>query len=341
MKLPVIVCAVLVNTVHGECQWWWCEGSEDPALLGSYQADSNEVSVSGVSSGGYMAIQMHVAYSASIMGSGILAAGPYHCAQGSVLTGLDACMSNPEEIVLQDLIDFTDTSATKEDIDATTNFASGKTWLFSGLLDTAVHRGVVVALEDYCKHYMPLANVMTEYGIPAGHAMITEHYGSVCSTEQPPYINDCDYPSPYVLMNHIYEGTLSKPASYGGAMPGDMTTFNQTELVPEFVGSTSLDSVGYIYVPTGCVSTPGCKLHIVFHGCLQGRNVLGEEYALNTGYNEVGEENDIIIVYPQVTSSLGNPMGCWDWWGYTDSNYDLKSGVQLEFIKNIIDRVTS
>ncbi|XP_006814225.1 poly(3-hydroxybutyrate) depolymerase-like [Saccoglossus kowalevskii] len=341
MKLQIIICALLINTVYGQCPWWWCEDPGDPPPLGSYGADADQVSASGVSSGGYMAIQMHVAYSASVMGSGVLAGGPYHCAEDTVSKAIGACMNSPEEIIVQDLIDYTDSSASKGDIDATSNFASGKTWLFSGSMDNTVDPGVMVALEDYCKHYMPTWNIATEYGIPAGHAMITEHYGNICAAEKSPYINDCDYPAAYVLMNHIYGGNLRKPSSYGGAMPGDMLAFDQTELEPTFVGSTSLDTVGYIYVPTGCISTPGCKLHIAIHGCLQGRHALDEEYALNTGYNEVGEENDIIIVYPQVTTSLGNANGCWDWWGYTNSNYDLKSGVQMEFMKNIIDRVTS
>lgn len=51
------------------------------------------------------------------------------------------------------------------------------------------------------------------------------------------------------------------------------------------------------------------------------RNRLGDEYAYNTGYNEVGELNNIIMLYPQATLSLGsNPNGCWDWWGYNIPN---------------------
>ena len=36
------------------------------------------------------------------------------------------------------------------------------------------------------------------------------------------------------------------------------------------------------------------------------------------------ESNDIIGLYPQTISStsLGNPTGCWDWYGYVDDNYE-------------------
>ena len=45
--------------------------------------DRNQVSVSGLSSGGYMATQLHVAYSSVFRrGAGVVAAGPWHCAEG-------------------------------------------------------------------------------------------------------------------------------------------------------------------------------------------------------------------------------------------------------------------
>ena len=44
-------------------------------------ADPAAVSVSGISSGGYMAHQYHLAHSAKVMGAGIVAGGPYACAR--------------------------------------------------------------------------------------------------------------------------------------------------------------------------------------------------------------------------------------------------------------------
>ena len=43
-------------------------------------------------------------------------------------------------------------------------------------------------------------------------------------------------------------------------------------------------------------------------------------YARNTGYNEVGELNNIIMLYPQAIATGMNPNGCWDWWGYNTPN---------------------
>jgi poly(3-hydroxybutyrate) depolymerase len=43
-------------------------------------ASKDLTTVSGISSGGYMAVQMHVVYSDMFKGAGIVAGGPFYCA---------------------------------------------------------------------------------------------------------------------------------------------------------------------------------------------------------------------------------------------------------------------
>ena len=57
-------------------------------LAAGVQVDPAQISVSGISSGGFMAHQFHVAHSQHIMGSGIVAGGPYYCARGNILDAL-------------------------------------------------------------------------------------------------------------------------------------------------------------------------------------------------------------------------------------------------------------
>lgn len=103
-----------------------------------------------------------------------------------------------------------------------------------------------------------------------------------------------------------------------------------------------LDSVGYVYVPSGCNSqSSNCRVHVSLHGCQQGRYLIGNKYVLHTGYNEVAELNNIIVIYPQATSSLLNLFGCWDWWGYTGPYYATKLAPQMKAIKDMVDRVLS
>ena len=52
------------------------------------------------------------------------------------------------------------------------------------------------------------------------------------------------------------------------------------------------------------------------------REAVGTDFATLAGYNEVGDLNDIVMLYPQaVKTTLSNPNGCFDWWGYINSNY--------------------
>ena len=68
-----------------------CSAAGAADRLPAYGADSAIFTVSGVSAGGYMAVQMHVAHSSRITGVGALAAGPYYCAQGSISTAVNNC----------------------------------------------------------------------------------------------------------------------------------------------------------------------------------------------------------------------------------------------------------
>lgn len=52
------------------------------AALGAYNVAHNTVSVSGLSSGGFMSVQLGVAYSDTFnVGFGVFAGGPYDCAR--------------------------------------------------------------------------------------------------------------------------------------------------------------------------------------------------------------------------------------------------------------------
>jgi hypothetical protein len=65
-------------------------------------------------------------------------------------------------------------------------------------------------------------------------------------------------------------------------------------------------------------------------------------FATKAGYLEVAELNNIIVVFPQILESSifsTNPMGCWDWWGYSSIYYTTRNAPQISGIKKIIDTV--
>ena len=55
----------------------------DGPVLKSYNAAIGESSISGISSGAFMAVQFGVAWSSIIKGVGVVAGGPFYCAQAS------------------------------------------------------------------------------------------------------------------------------------------------------------------------------------------------------------------------------------------------------------------
>src|SRR5262249_56886574 len=63
--------------------------------LPSYNVDINQTSVSGLSAGGYMAVQFDIAFSSMLRGAGIIAGGPYYCAQGNLFTATSTCSCIP------------------------------------------------------------------------------------------------------------------------------------------------------------------------------------------------------------------------------------------------------
>ena len=58
--------------------------------IGSYNV--SDITVSGISSGAFMAVQLHIAFSSIISGAAVYAGGPYWCAQGSLNTAMMECM---------------------------------------------------------------------------------------------------------------------------------------------------------------------------------------------------------------------------------------------------------
>ncbi|MGB5292731.1 MAG: PHB depolymerase family esterase, partial [Lysobacterales bacterium] len=54
--------------------------------------DPERVTVSGISAGGQMAHQLHISYSDLFSGAGIIASGPFGCADGSLGTAMARCM---------------------------------------------------------------------------------------------------------------------------------------------------------------------------------------------------------------------------------------------------------
>ena len=160
-----------------------------------------------------------------------------------------------------------------------------------------------------------------------------------CNFNGSPYINNCDHDAAGVMFKHIIPNQDESPLvdrDLDWEKHGKLIEFDQSEFV-----KTSMDSTGYVFVPTSCSEGENnCKIHVALHGCAQGKSFVGDTYSKDSGYLEWSGVNNIITLFPQATKmGRTNPKGCWDWWGYSGANYAQISGDQQAGIVAMMNRL--
>ena len=334
--------------------------------LARFHLDTAQISVSGISSGAFMANQLHVAHSRDIVGAGVVAGGLFGCAVAStgddgvvslasIATG--ACMSAPD--LLRPAADYAERMkdfAAKGWIDPVVNLARAKVYAFTGgAYDHVVNPATV---ERAVAVYTALGVQNPDFAdgtIHAGHSWVTVDRGVPCEDNKDPYITKCGYDQAGKILTAIYGPLKAKSTEPAGTL----VEFSQAEFLAAGNGSLAANGLwdsGYLYVPPACQDgLSACRLHIVFHGCKQSVQALGRTFIAEIGVNEWADNNDIVVLYPQArTVNVGdfspprptdlfniNPQGCWNWWGYGyDKNYLFKNGVQIGAIWAMVGRLT-
>jgi poly(3-hydroxybutyrate) depolymerase len=315
------------------------------AALPAFKADITQTSISGLSSGAFMAVQYQVAFSNSVKGAGVVAGGPYYCAgmlgysAAAICMGMVPFMPPNPALTLAAAQEF----AASGQIDPLVGLQDDRIYVYSGTNDTVVYQQAVDATVDFFKLAgVPPQQIKYVNKMPSGHALITPKYGNACAANAAPYISHCSvkgrgYDQAGDLLAHIY-GPLNAPAA---TPTGQIMTFSQREFAN---AGSGMAEDGYVYVPKSCAADSStCKVHIALHGCEQSVAVVGNDFYSDTGYNNWADSNRFLILYPQVNASTTpyNPKGCWDWVGYTGPAYATKAGVQVAAIKAMVDRLTA
>lgn len=281
-----------------------------------------------------MAVQFGVAFSKHVIGTGVMAGGPFYCAQDSLTDALSDCMSTAVLLNVAALVQDTQSAAQQGLIDPLSNL--GLFYLYSGTADYTVAPAVVQALGSQLSQLgVPAANIATQYSIASGHCVPTLNYGVTCSSTQSPFINNCQYDGVGPFLKMFYP-SLAKRVSKLATVP--VVAISVAPYVPSgwTPSSASLGDKFYLYVPPLCQNgTVVCSLHIALHGCEQSLNDIGTDFIQHTGYVNWAAANNLTVLFPQAVSSSGNPDSCWDWWGYTDANYAYKASVQMATIRNV------
>ncbi|HTD36189.1 MAG TPA: hypothetical protein VK669_01650 [Candidatus Limnocylindrales bacterium] len=305
------------------------------ASLGAYNVDKTKTAVAGISSGGFMAVQLHVAFSGTFHYAAIYAGGPYYCAQDSLSTAQTTCQYATSSS-LSASESYLDSQSSAGTIDPKSNLNGQKAYLWSGTSDYTVEQKTMNDLNSEYQHY----GVATKYDntYAAGHGWESLDGEVACGTTASPYMIDCsNYDSQKTWLTYFYGSVNARNA---GALGGTLINFDQT---PYGGGANDLDTNGYLFVPKSCASGTQCRLIVALDGCVQTQASIGTKFITESGLDEYADTNNVLVLYPyQVSSSTpNNPNGCWDWWGFEGSNYALKSGVQMAAIKKMVDRIQS
>ena len=334
-------------------------------LLPKLNLDLRETTVSGISSGAFMATQVAVAHSGTIKGVAVTAGGPYFCAGkdssngAGVSKAIARCMQGdpmfPARAIAEDdqrlMQEATRRWAAEGMIDPLDGLARQKVWIFHGYNDGIVKTPVSDALETFYRAFVPARQIFHRRELPAAHAQISAACASnetgascnACNVTGGNFINACSvggapYDAAGMALQFFY-GTMQRT----NRLEGELLTFNQVfytlmngkKIDP---GKISMADEGYLYVPKTCLEGNPCRLHIAFHGCQQNAGKIGMDFVKGAGYSEWAELNRLVVLFPQATSSRflpANPNACWDWWGYNDTggqptgHYATQSGFQI------------
>jgi poly(3-hydroxybutyrate) depolymerase len=312
--------------------------------------DTKQTSASGLSAGAYMAGQLQVAHSHELIGAALVAGGPYGCAEtGSgvlpaaarnVTRALEGCMADKlrsEGIPnISELTERAKALANDKKIDPLKGLAHEKVYLFSGGADQIVAPSVVQAAKDfYIQAGVAEDNIKFDTDNDAGHAFLTTDSGTSCGVSASPFVSDCDYDQAGAILKWLY-GDLAAPSDKPA---GKFIRFDQSQFSGD--SAADLSQQGVVYVPASCSKEGNCRLHIALHGCEQNINTVGMTFVEGSGFARWADTNRFVILFPQVSASVLNPKGCWDWWGYTGNDYLTKDAPQIAAIWKMVEWLTT
>ncbi|WP_460456168.1 extracellular catalytic domain type 2 short-chain-length polyhydroxyalkanoate depolymerase [Arenimonas alkanexedens] len=294
--------------------------------------DADRVAVVGLSSGAYMATQVHFAFSDRLQGAALIAGGPYGCAGASLDTALGPCMkAEPFTPDPERLAGKVRERAAEGALAPLAGLAGDRVLALHGQADATVAEGVSRASLGVYEQLLDAAPGMAlrwDGERDFGHVMPTRTAGVDCIAGGAPHIGACGFDAAGEALTWLF-GASPAP----GEAEGELRKFDQTVYVPEGEDPLLADT-GLLYVPAACAAGERCGAVIVFHGCEQDIGRLGDRFAREAGFNRWADVQRLVVLYPQARSSYLplNPKACWDWWGYTGPDYDTRRGLQLRWL---------
>ncbi|CAG0892263.1 unnamed protein product [Cyprideis torosa] len=331
LLLILLLCLASLQRVQGQIQNLY-------EVSGTVKVNPQRVTMAGFSSGAIFAHQFHVIHSSLLRGVGLLCGGLYGTFNGSIWEA--PARTRPATVDVPAVQDEVRARANKGEIESLDHLENSKVFIFHGKLDRVIRAGNSDKVNQFYQGFLSdAANIRMVRGPYMVHIWPTaiDTNSDRCDAVGLPYfdnyIRNCQYDVIGDMLQHFYgppsvELAAEEPSSI-------LRRFNQSM----FTDATSLmDTVGTIYIPSRCQEEGAeCGLHLVLHGCFQGRQAIGDVLATKTEHFYWADVYNVILVFPQIVSSRRNSGSCWDVEGYTGPDYDIKHGKQVEAVKGIIE----
>ncbi len=328
-----ILAGLLLVASLGAC------AADESAALGKLNVDAKRISVAGLSSGAYMATQSQLAWPERFSAAALVAGGPWGCADGDLMVALGSCMKGSPAPDIPALVARAQARSTKGDIGPLAALGGSKVYVLHGSADGVVAANVgkdAAGFYEALRAAMPaLKGLQVTYDGKRdfGHNLPVAGKGDDCALSQAPFLGHCGFDAAQAIFEDFY----GKPAHAVADAGGELRSFAQKPYEAEGKPALLADN-GYVYVPKSCAAGKACGVMVVFHGCKQNAEAIGETFVRDAGFNRWADAYDVAVLYPQTKASFAplNPQACWDWWGYSGADYDSRSGAQQQWLINAL-----
>ena len=290
--------------------------------LGRFPVDPQQVSVSGISSGAFMANQLHVAHSAGIMGAGIVAGGLFGCAvdrvssdgvAGLATLAVGPCMSVPSLLKpIASYAQLVSDLAARGWIDPPSNLARSRVYLFTGKADSVVNsKTVELGAALYKALGVPDGQMKFRDrdlpGAGAGHSWVTRAFGNACDANASPFINRCDYDQAGEVLQTIY-GPLEAPAGApGGRLRSLRPTVAPARRAPTPVAGDRLSRTAQ--------PSHACLAVAALLQSAARRTPGSRQRSADAGDRPCPQAHATIASLRSRTPPLNTNPNAWNWWG--------------------------
>lgn len=266
-------------------------GAQTLEVPATTSVDQNsKFTISGISSGGFLAAQMGVIYSDKISGIGTVAGGFYFCAQNHlqdkiqasqadregtralfrldpknpIYQAVNVCMGSPREAEMTFNVVADNFKAGL--IANPENIKSQKVFVYQGTQDRVVKFQMQSKLEEFYTKLGVLPDNLELVEHPRGaHNFPTDQpHNQPCITQGVPYVASCNYNAAGAILAHLLNDTtlVREKSDSLYVVTQTPTTANAPER------PSSVATYGYLAASQKCLDNPSsCHLHVALHGC--------------------------------------------------------------------------